>query len=149
MKPLPSAAPATKRPRRASARDERGAGLIAVLLATLLLCAGAAAMIRWSAVLLLAERDQTLRFEALRIIGDVLETGVWESSPGATGESAAGQVVAGDALIRITLQDQRSGPAGDTAPGVYRTITATWSGPHGAPQHMAIHTFWHPSRRIY
>lgn len=103
-----------------------------MMLAALLLCTGAVTVIRWSALLLAGERDQNLRFEVLRALGGVLETGV-----------------AGDTPIRITVQDQRSGPAGDPAPGVYRSITATWAGPHGAPQRLSIHTFWHPSRRIY
>ena len=135
--------------RCASARVERGAGLIAVLLATLLLSAGTAAVIRWSAILLLGERDQALRFEVLRTLSGVLETGVLESSPGPAGESPAGQAVAGDVPIRITLQDQRAEPGSDTAPGVYRTITATWAGPHGTPERLSLHTFWYPGRRIY
>jgi hypothetical protein len=133
----------------ANTHKERGAALIVVLLSTLLLSAGAVAMIRWSAILLHAERDQNLRFEVLRTLIGVLDTGVWVHRPGATGESAAVQAMAGNTMIRISVQDQRSGPAGNPAPGVYRSITATWEGPHGTPQHLVVHTFWHPSRRIY
>jgi hypothetical protein len=128
---------------------ERGAALIAVLLASLLLCTGTVAVIRWSALLLAAERDQSLRFEVLRALAGVLETGVLENHPGGMGESAVAQMVAGDTPIRITVQDQRSGDAGTPAPGTYRSITATWAGPHGTPQRLSIHTFWYPSRRIY
>jgi hypothetical protein len=127
--------------------------MVALLVASLLLCTGTVAMIRWSAILLAAERDQTLRFEVLRALAGVLETGAVENRFVDAGESATAHAVAhtmaGDTLIRITVQDQRSGPAGDPAPGVYRSITATWAGPHGAPQRLSIHTFWHPSRRIY
>jgi hypothetical protein len=136
-------------PQRANTREERGSALIVVLIASLLLCAGTVAMIRWTTILLRTERDQNLRFEVLRNLAGVLDTGVFVNRPGSAGESSATQAVTGNTMIRISLEDQSPGPAGSPAPGVYRSVTATWEGPHGTRQHLVIHTFWYPSRRLY